>query len=72
MDTNWIEITTNKCCVCSNATTLRVELDSYRSWLIDGEMVQDAFPAMSAEERELLITGTHPECWDSMFGDDDE
>lgn len=27
---------------------------------------------MSADERELLLTGTHPKCWKSMFPDEDD
>jgi hypothetical protein len=32
-----------------------------------GAYVQDAFPYLSAPEREQLISGTHPKCWDEMF-----
>lgn len=37
-----------------------------------GEHVQNIFPQRSNDERELLITGTHPECWDTMFPKEDE
>jgi hypothetical protein len=35
---------------------------------------QDAFPNLSADDREFLISGTTPEEWDELFGDweDDE
>ena len=33
-----------------------------------GELVQRVWPEMSRDERELLITGTHPACWSAMFG----
>ena len=32
-----------------------------------GEHVQNVWPEMSPDEREMLITGIHPACWDSMF-----
>jgi hypothetical protein len=33
-----------------------------------GNFVQDSFKSMTAPFREQVITGTHPECWQSMFG----
>jgi hypothetical protein len=27
---------------------------------------------MPKEEREMLITGCHPDCWNILFGEDDE
>jgi hypothetical protein len=32
-----------------------------------GENIQQVFPDMSAEDRELLISGIHPVCWDQLF-----
>ena len=36
-----------------------------------GTHAQDAFPYLSADDRELLISGTCDECWNKMFSDDD-
>ena len=36
------------------------------SW-VDGELVQNAMPQLSAEEREFLVTGITPDEWDSVF-----
>lgn len=33
-----------------------------------GALIQDAFPFLSAAEREFLISGITPEEWDRMFG----
>ena len=33
-----------------------------------GALIQDAFPEMSRPEREQIVSGTHPECWEKMFG----
>jgi hypothetical protein len=27
---------------------------------------------MSAADREMLITGTHPVCWDKLFADEED
>jgi hypothetical protein len=45
---------------------MELDYDSYLAYM-DGKYVQDAFPEMSPDEREMLITGTHPECWDKMW-----
>jgi hypothetical protein len=36
-----------------------------------GAFIQDAFPTLTAGEREQLMTGTHPECWNEIFSDDE-
>ena len=33
----------------------------------DGMMIQYAMPALTADEREFLMTGIIPEEWDSLF-----
>jgi hypothetical protein len=38
-----------------------------RAWE-NGTLVQDAFPLLSAGEREFVMTGTTPKVWDEMFG----
>jgi len=55
--------------------------DEYELWVLDsvavarwqgGELIQDVFPEMSTEDREMLITGTHPACWDRLFPKDED
>jgi hypothetical protein len=36
---------------------------------MDGEATQVAFPNMPADQREMLISGTHPVCWDMMMAE---
>ena len=68
-----IAVKTKTCGVC----------DEYELWVLDraaverwqaGEYIQNAFPDMSMEDREILISGTHPACWDKLFPkeEDDE
>ena len=33
----------------------------------NGALIQNAFPYLSADEREFLMTGTPPEVWDELF-----
>jgi hypothetical protein len=41
----------------------QVQLDAW----VDGELVQNAMPQLSAEEREFLMTGITAAEWDSVF-----
>jgi len=29
--------------------------------------IQNALPELSADEREMILSGTHPVCWDEMW-----
>lgn len=42
----------------------------FKSWQA-GTLIQDAFPMLSASEREFIKTGISPEEWDAMFGEDE-
>ena len=41
---------------------------SWDKWK-DGELLQNAFPYLTATEREFILTGISDEAWDSMFAD---
>lgn len=60
------KITTKPCPLCGERSALIVDSQSLLNWQT-GMLVQNAFPKMSAPERELLITGTHPACWKELF-----
>ena len=66
MDTLTIE--TPKCPHCHKPGTVQVTRDGWERYTKRGELVQVAFPEMPADQREQLINGTHPKCWDEMFG----
>ena len=54
------------CPMCGQYHEVGVNETDYWDW-DDGMNVQDAFPYLSANEREMLISGICPECWDRMF-----
>lgn len=35
----------------------------------NGESIQNCFPYLTAEEREILITGNDDESWNELFGE---
>lgn len=59
------------CPFCGRANEVEVNHMDYFDWQ-DGELAQDAFPYLSANEREMLISGCCPRCWDKMFWRDEE
>lgn len=60
-----------RCPFCGRGNEVEVNEADYWDW-DDGMLAQDAFPYLSADEREMLISGICPTCWDKMFGSDEE
>lgn len=59
------------CPFCGHENEVEVNHMDYLEWQ-NGELAQDAFPYLSANEREMLISGCCPRCWDKMFWSDEE
>ena len=51
-----------------NASSMDIDvtLEQMASWE-QGELVQNAMPNLSADEREFIMTGITPTEWDEMF-----
>ena len=72
MKINYKEVTiVTVCPFCGHANEVAVNEADYWDWQ-DGALVQDAFPYLTADEREMLISGICPTCWAKTFGDEDE
>lgn len=54
-----------ECPFCLKPSTVDVPIDGLLEYRA-GALVQDAFPELSADEREIFITGIHPSCWDEL------
>lgn len=63
-------VVTNPCISCKAVSHVQVDEDKYNEWQ-NGKHVQEVWPDKPREWRELLITGTHGDCWDKMFGPDE-
>lgn len=55
-----------QCPFCGCANEIEVNESDYWDW-DDGVLAQVAFPYLSADEREMLISGICPDCWARMF-----
>ncbi len=63
----YVIITT--CPFCGHTNEVAVNEADYWDWQ-DGALVQNAFPYLTADEREMLVSGICPDCWDKMFSED--
>lgn len=62
---------TRPCSLCGKSEAIELDEEKYKRWR-KGELIQRVWPRMTADERELLISGTHPKCWDTLFPMEEE
>lgn len=60
---------TKDCPSCKKHGMLTIWEHDYTRYL-NGADAKDAFPDLLAPIREQIISGTHPECWNEIFKDD--
>ncbi|MFI9509044.1 hypothetical protein [Nocardia sp. NPDC052566] len=60
-----IEVT---CDACRKTATFQVNHDRYTAWRERRMLMQDAFPHLSAPDREYLKSRVCRDCWTAMFG----
>ena len=60
-----------KCIICGTPHTIVVPTEGYKRWKNREAHIQDALPTLTANERELLMSGICPVCWDKHFSDDE-
>ena len=59
-----------RCRTCGDTHILMVNAQDKKRWM-EGELIQDAMPYLSADEREVLISGVCGTCFDKMFGSEE-
>lgn len=59
------------CIVCGENATVIVSKAKHARW-VAGEHAQDVWPDMTVGDREQIISGTHPACFDKLFGPDED
>jgi hypothetical protein len=60
---------TRRCQWCRKESSITVDREAFDRWQ-RGELIQNVFPDIPKDEREILISGTHPACWDAMWEDE--
>jgi hypothetical protein len=66
-----IEVETPPCLGCGQTTWFTMTEEQHRFWK-QGVHIQNIFPDWSAEDREMLISGTCPSCWEEMWAEEEE
>ena len=68
------KITVERTCVmCGNKVPISVEENDYKKFQSPNRPnVQDCFPYLTPDEREMFISGFCKVCWDDMFPKDEE
>ena len=61
------EIVNRTCPFCGRISRIELDTEKLDRW-DSGENLQDVFPDMDLNTREILISGIDPECWDRLFG----
>jgi len=65
-------VTISTCCpFCGKENNVTVNSIDFEAWE-NGALIQDVMPYLSADEREALISGICPSCWDKMFPPEEE
>lgn len=68
---NTILVKTLPCPLCGDSATIEV-MESEWKLLKNGAYIQDALSRLSPTIRERFISGTCGECWDKLFGGDED
>lgn len=59
------------CVQTGKSYSVTVPASGVEDYVIRGQKMQEAFPSLSTDDREFLISGFSPEGWESVFGSDD-
>lgn len=59
--------TTPECPRCGEVSEMEIDTFAHRRWLA-GVHLQEAFPDLNADDREMIKYGYHPLCWDLDMG----
>lgn len=60
------------CPRCHKVHEVVVDFEDYTNYMMGDAKIQDAFPYLSANEREYILTGFCEDCWNNLFADEDE
>jgi hypothetical protein len=60
------------CRGCGGQHEIAANFDGLLAWKNGELLIQDALPELSADERELLLSGTCGVCWDEWFGPEND
>lgn len=66
-----IRVVTQACVFCGKSGYIDVPFEAFIDWKVKGQFIQDAMPELSDGEREQILTGTHDECFNENFSEEE-
>ena len=63
---------TGRCIVNGSTYSVNVDPEQYQMWNSRTILIQNAFPHLSSEDREWLISGTSPDGFNTLFPPEEE
>jgi hypothetical protein len=74
VDDDIVTVPTQRCIICSQEGTVEVIRKDWHSyqWDISRKEVKVYFPYLDKSGWEQIISGSHPKCFDELFGDENE
>lgn len=72
MSLQLVSVETKPCMHCGLSSKVEMTAQQHYRYYEQREFVQNVFPDWTPDQRELLISGTHPACWDAMFPEEDD
>ena len=60
-----------QCSWCKVDNEIIIDIEAYAKWVNREELIQKCFPHLLANEREIIQTGIHPECWNDIFPEEE-
>lgn len=61
---------TVECRSCGSTHFIDVKIADYNRYVTGKDLIQDCFPYLNADQRELIISHTCSTCWTKMFGEE--
>lgn len=60
-------VITDDCIVCGLSSALVLNGEDVKRYQA-GALVQEVWPSLSISDREVIVTGAHSACWDTLAG----
>jgi len=62
-----VRVETLPCIYCGETSIIELDEEKYEKYMEGESKIEDIWPEKSPDEREMIMTGTHPKCWDKIF-----
>lgn len=64
-----------QCRMCTRQWEVPITEEQYQEWKTNrrnSPLIQDHFPDLNANQRELILSNTCPDCWDDLWKEEDD